>query len=349
MQRKRSKAIHDFILERIETHPLDISAMVTKEFGISRQAACRHMRQLVGNGFIETSKTSHHVKYELKELESKQYDFNVKDPLEEDKVWTAYVKPVITNFTNANAYDILYYGFTEIFNNALDHSEGEIVNVTISIDANNIKLVVKDDGIGIFKKIQGHFDLDDSRHALLELSKGKITSDPERHTGEGIFFASRMFDCFFIWSQYLSYIRHSDDDWLLEYRAIEHIGTYVSMRIRHNTNKTSTEVFEKYASEANDYGFTRTHVPVNLALYEGETLVSRSQAKRLLARVDRFKEVWLDFKDVKSIGPAFADEIFRVFAKAHPNIQLFWSNANPMVEKMIHRAMSNGGVPTITP
>ena len=36
----------------------------------------------------------------------------------------------------------------------------------------------------------------DKRQALFELSKGKFTTDPSRHSGEGVFFTSRMFDDF---------------------------------------------------------------------------------------------------------------------------------------------------------
>lgn len=76
-------------------------------------------------------------------------------------------------------------------------------------------------------------------------------------------------------------------------------------------------------------------------------LVSRSQAKRLLARVDRFKTVLLDFSGIESVGQAFADEIFRVFRKQHPEVAILPCNANEAVERMINRALGangNGGV-----
>jgi biotin operon repressor len=342
MQRTRSLAIREFIFGNIDVHPSDISAVVAATFGISRQAASRHVQSLVKSGAVKATGKGRRIQYSLKEMESKVYKFSLKTPLEEDIIWATYVRPVIIAFAGSNTYDILNYGFTEMFNNVVDHSEATTVKVSIFIYANKIILRVRDDGIGIFKKIQDHFGLEDPRHALLELVKGKVTSDPEKHTGEGIFFASRMFDCFIIWSHFLSYIRYADDDWLFEDRKTEWKGTDITMEIQHDTSRTSAEVFDKYAGEANDYGFTRTYVPVNLALYEGETLVSRSQAKRLLSRVDRFKEVWLDFKEVKNIGPAFADEIFRVFANTHPDIRLSWTNANPLVEKMIARAKGNG-------
>lgn len=79
---------------------------------------------------------------------------------------------------------------------------------------------------------------------------------------------------------------------------------------------------------------------VSLAQAQNETLVSRSQAKRVLARLERFKEVLLDFKRVTSIGPAFADEIFRVFRSTHPAVHLVVVNASDEVQKMIRRAES---------
>jgi hypothetical protein len=79
-------------------------------------------------------------------------------------------------------------------------------------------------------------------------------------------------------------------------------------------------------------------VPVRLGLYEGERLVSRSQAKRILNRVERFRYVILDFAGVDTIGPAFADEVFRVFANRHPEISLMAINESEQIGRMINRA-----------
>jgi len=66
--------------------------------------------------------------------------------------------------------------------------------------------------------------------------------------------------------------------------------------------------------------------------------VSRSQAKRILAGIDRFKVVSLDFTGVEWIGQAFADEIFRVYQNAHPDIEILVESANTDVRAMIQRA-----------
>jgi uncharacterized protein (DUF1330 family) len=86
---------------------------------------------------------------------------------------------------------------------------------------------------------------------------------------------------------------------------------------------------------------TKMLVPVCLEQHGDEALVARSQAKRLLARVDKFKVVIFDFADVSTIGQAFADEIFRVFRNQHPEIEMTRLNASKEVEQMIRRAESS--------
>jgi translation initiation factor IF-3 len=87
--------------------------------------------------------------------------------------------------------------------------------------------------------------------------------------------------------------------------------------------------------------FTKTIVSVRLVQYGDESVVTRSQAKRLLAGVDKVKVVVFDFAGVEAIGQAFADEVFRVFKKQHPEIEVMSLNANQEVSQMIRRAESS--------
>src|SRR5882762_5697831 len=57
--------------------------------------------------------------------------------------------------------------------------------------------------VAIFRKIATALGLANEAHAILELTKGKLTTDRQRHSGEGIFFTSRMFDWFGILSHNL--------------------------------------------------------------------------------------------------------------------------------------------------
>ena len=90
-----------------------------------------------------------------------------------------------------NALDIWRHCFTEMFNNAVDHSSGTRIAVRLKRTAVNAEIAIIDNGVGIFKKIQRAMKFSDERHSALELAKGKFTTDPVRHTGEGIFFTSK--------------------------------------------------------------------------------------------------------------------------------------------------------------
>lgn len=335
----RGEAVRRFILENVEKHPADIAIITAEKFEITRQAVNKHLRKLVDENAIFENGNTRNRTYQLASLVSFSESYQIDEKLEEDQVWRKDIAIHLANLPQ-NVLDIWHYGFTEMFNNAIDHSEGDYIRVRLNKTAINAEISIYDDGVGIFKKIQAKLDLIDERQAVLELAKGKLTTDPSRHTGEGIFFSSRVFDYFMILSGgvYFSHQFDDQEDWIME-REESSSGTYVLMKINDSSIRTIKEIFDEFSS-MDDYGFTKTVVPVKLAQYGDEYLVSRSQAKRLLSRIDRFKTVLFDFHGVEAIGQSFADEIFRVFAEQHPNMQLLDIRANPEVEKMISRARS---------
>ena len=339
-----SEDIRNFIVENIEHHPSDISALAGEKFSISRQAIHLHLKNLEEEGVISSEGSTRGKKYFLRVMLEQHWTIPLSSGLQEDRVWREHIEPLMKQINiKSSVTDMCHYGFTEMVNNVLDHSEAQTFSVSFKATAKNIRMSVSDNGVGIFEKIKQAYKLEDHRHAILELAKGKVTVDPERHTGEGIFFTTRMFDYFAILSGRLFYSRRSKgDDWLIEDKDSDHHGTYVVMEIDRNSPRTAKEIFDQFASEAHNYGFTKTHVPVKLAIYGHENLISRSQAKRLLARFDKFKEVLLDFDGVKKIGQAFADEIFRVYKNEHPSVEIVWIRANEEVEKMIQRAQDGG-------
>lgn len=336
---KKSDQIKSFILRNVTEHPGDISAFTAKKFGVTRQAVLRHIRKLVEDGVLLGKGKTRATNYQLKKLLDESFQVSITPDLAEDIVWSEHLKPLLTDL-KSNVFNICQHGFTEMLNNVIDHSEGSVSILSVERTALWVELVVQDDGVGIFNKIQKELGLADKRHTILELTKGKFTTDPERHTGEGIFFTSRMFDSFWIHSDELSLCHlEVSGDWLLEDHATPVPGTYVTMRIDVRSRRNIAAVFERFTT-GEDYSFSRTHVPINLAQYGDEKLISRSQAKRVLARFEEFKEVFLDFAGVKTIGQAFADEIFRVFQRQHPEVQLVHVNANSAVKRMILRALS---------
>ena len=335
--RARGETIRNYILANVEKHPADIAKKTAEHFNVSRQAVNKHLKKLTNEKCLNEAGNTRSRTYAPAALSSWDSIYYLEQDLKEDVIWTNDIKPVLGNLPK-NAMDIWHHGFTEMFNNVIDHSDSKTVFVIVEKTATATQMIISDRGVGIFKKIQTALNLLDERHAILELSKGKLTTDPRNHSGEGIFFTSRMFDTFDILSGgvYLSHEFGKAEDWIIE-REQPKSGTSVFLRLNNHTSRTDKKVFDSFTS-GEDYGFTKTIVPVALARYGNDSLISRSQAKRLLARVELFKTVMFDFENVDTIGQAFADEIFRVFANNHPEMILRVLNANREVDNMINRA-----------
>ena len=292
-------------------------------------------------GWLISTGSGKGKRYFLGELREHKSLHPLSEELTEDGIWRNQYSFIFEGLPE-NIVDICHYGFTEMVNNVIDHSGGNHIYISTIRDKEKITIFVLDDGEGIFRKIKRLCDLNDERQALFELSKGKLTTDPDNHTGEGIFFTSRVFDAFEIDSKGVKF-SHGDQfefDYILETTFSENeVGTSVHMLINMDSKRHIQAVFDDYAGP-DEFQFNKTVIPVRLAQYSNEKLVSRSQAKRLLTRIESFKIVMFNFEGVSAIGQAFADEIFRVYANNHPDISLLPVKMELNVEKMVNRAIS---------
>jgi len=324
------------ILDLIDRDSRGVARRLSEEVGLSRQAGNVHLRAMERDGIIVAEGNTRARTYRLADMhvETKRYP---TAGLDEHVVWREVFAPAVADLPE-NVRDIWSYGVTEMVNNAIDHSESPTVLVGVRRNALYTIGFVADQGVGIFAKIQKALGLYDPREAILELAKGKLTTDPKSHTGEGVFFTSKAFEHYDIRSGNLLFLHDPElaDDFLIETETGEH-GTAVVMRLANDSPRVLKAVFDEF-SDPEEYTFWKTVVPVRLAQYEGEKLVSRSQAKRLTMRFERFRNVVLDFTGVTEIGQAFADELFRVFALAHPEVLLAPMNMVPAVTDMVDRA-----------
>jgi len=78
-------------------------------------------------------------------------------------------------------------------------------------------------------------------------------------------------------------------------------GTKVSFKINQAARKDLKKLFAHYTNS--DYEFDKTKVRVRLSGREDE-FISRSQAKRLLLGMEKFRSIILDFKKVEFIDSA---------------------------------------------
>jgi anti-sigma regulatory factor (Ser/Thr protein kinase) len=326
-------AIKTYIIETVTKHQNDILSSTVEYFHISKPTASKYINELIKDNILKKGGSGRYPKYQLVDTVIEK-DYKRELGLEEDIIWREDFSKFFSDVP-INVKLACQYGFTEILNNAIDHSESDEIKISLITNALKIEIHIQDYGIGIFNKIQKDLGLDSPKYAILELAKGKFTSDPNKHSGEGIFFTSRIFDMFAILSSDLTFFGHKDNDWLLENRGEGVLGTLVVMEVSKKSSISIADVFNEYTDVDMIPGFHKTIVPVQLMQYEGESLVSRSQAKRLITRFDRFLEVILDFTGVSIIGQAFADEVFRIFKSEHPKVNVIALNYNDNVKKMI--------------
>ena len=334
LKREEKGKIKEFLLKIISIGENPYKAM-ENNFKISRQTVSKYLSELVEKNYItKNSKGNYAINFYISE--SKTYK---NKNLEEDIVYDELIKKYEIDKKN-NVKHILVYAFTEMLNNAIEHSEGTEISIHYTENYFNIFVIIKDNGIGIFKKIVRDHNLKNENEAIFELKKGKLTSDAENHSGEGIFFTSKVVDYFLISSFNKTFSSGSDEYFysIEQNRERTIKGTEVILVLNKNTERTTKEIFDEYTSD--DFVFNKTKITVHLAKdYLGHDFVSRSLAKRILMNVEKFKVIVLDFENIDNIGQGFADEVFRVFKNKNPDITIVPINMNEEIEFMINRAM----------
>ena len=329
--------LKDAILSSIAENGAVNASGIALRHGVSRQTVYRCLTELKdSNSVVCLGRNKYDFVYSRKAVKL------INKGLEEETVWTQFIEPNLPTMTK-NAMRAVGFCFSEMMNNAINHSESDKIDVRIKTCVYSTEIFIADFGVGIFQKICNALNLDEKRHAVLELAKGKFTTDPVSHTGEGIFFSSKVAESFIIVSDKLAFFGNYkgqlEQPVLLDNLIDEKdsFKTLVYFKIINISDFDLNTVFEKYTQQPDDYGFSKTQIPVKLLSYgeKNALLYSRSQARRLLARLDKFENIVMDFEGVEDIGQGFADEIFRVFANAHPDVRLGVINCSAAVEKMI--------------
>ena len=333
------------ILDYVEKRRTVTGKELAGVLGISRQAVNKHLKILIQDNRIEKEGSTRGTTYRQPTSRRKppsvlkiKKSYILKG-LEEDRVFLEMAPRLNLNKElNSSAFNIAHYAFTEILNNSIDHSLSEKCSVNVNLDQYKFNFSIRDYGIGIFHSIFTKYNLADEYAAIGELLKGKTTTMKEKHTGEGIFFTSKAADSVFFRSHKmeLNYDNLRKDVFIQEKKFIK--GTEVVFTISKRSRRKLDKIFSQFAPEEFDYQFERTRVLVRLF---HQNYISRSEAKRLLYGLDKFRQITLDFKGVNSIGQGFADEIFRVFSDSHPNIELKIENISPALEPMIEHAVDN--------
>jgi len=319
------------------------AADVVSRTELSRAYVHRFLKKLADEGLIVLigkANQAHYViastKGKLPAKPSRVRKIITNRGLAEDKV-LGQIKEESSIFQgmSGNVSSIIDYAFTEMLNNAIEHSSSEKIDMIVTKTSMDILFTIADQGVGIFNNIRKKKRLVSTMDAIQDLLKGKETTAPEGHSGEGIFFTSKIADRLIIKSfeKKIVFDNIGQDIYIKDIQSSR--GTKVDFVLGLKSKKTLSDLFNQYTDES--FQFSKTGVKVKL-YHQNIDYVSRSQARRILAGLEKFKTIELDFKDVETVGQAFADEIFRVWRSAHKDIKVAVLNANENIMLMIRRA-----------
>lgn len=310
-----------------------LPAAVAERLGVAVPTARGVVRQLLALQWLAVEGPRSRPRYRPGPMRQVVRSYPL-DGLQEDRPWAQDFAPRL-DLPPAVAR-LVEHAFTELVNNAIDHSGGRSVTVSMRQTPVQVQLLVSDDGRGVFDAIVEHFAISDPAEAMLELAKGKLTSQPARHTGRGLCFTARLADVFDLHANQAAF-QHMDGrsaPWQPVRPACAR-GSAVYVAIRLDTARTLDAVLRQHSLDGQGYAFERTVVPLQLAAGPQARLASRAQARRVAARLAQFRRVELDFAGLDDIGHGFADELLRVFPHAHPEVQLVPTNMAPRVAAMV--------------
>ncbi|HZF81829.1 MAG TPA: DUF4325 domain-containing protein [Rubrivivax sp.] len=337
MARLKIAPLTPWITEAAVLHGDDLHAHLMHRLDISRRRAGTLLSKLVQAQWLLTIGTRRKPAYRPGPLRQvvKRYPLQ---GLQEDLPWRRDFHPFFE--LPAELRRMAQHAFTELLNNAVDHSGGGNVTVSMRQTPLQVQLLVSDDGCGLFDRIAQSFHIGDPQLAMLELSKGKLTSLPERHSGHGLFFTSRLADVLDIHANAAAFQCRSWDGrrWHAG-RPAAKTGTSVYLAINIDSPRTLDGVLREYSQDGTGYGFERTVVPLQLVAADGVGLISRADARRVAGNLTRFQRAEIDFDGVAEIGHGFADELFRVFQCQHPQLAIVPVAMQPRVAGMVGQVM----------
>jgi len=346
-----------WITPAAQQHGAALPDAVAARLGVGRRSALALLRRLEAAQWLRRSGPQRRPVWQPGAMRQVVHSYALAG-LQEDRVWAQDFAPGFV--LPAAVQRMARHALTELVNNAVEHSGGRRVTVSMRQTPLQLQLLVSDDGCGLFERIAQAHGIDDARLAMFELAKGGLTSRAAQHCGQGLFFSARVGDIFDIHANGAAFQFRAGETGPMvdaagaagqtgaapdaaagrwhDTRPATAAGTSVYLAIALDTPRTLQQVLQQHALPTTQglprLGFDLTQVPLGL-LGSGGALASRAEARRVAARLGGFRAADLDFRGIADIGHGFADELFRVFAQQHPQLQLRPHGMSPAVAAMV--------------
>lgn len=170
MERSRTRSIQHYIVEHVDDDPRGIARRVAQAYGISRQAANRHLDALVGAGVLEEAGHTRARAYALRRSSAMSRELRVTPVLSSSRVWADVMAPILAG-DRAIVRETCRGIFKELVENAIRHAGASWISIELVTSARQIDLTVSDDGRGIFDALAERFMVATARDAAEEFAR----------------------------------------------------------------------------------------------------------------------------------------------------------------------------------
>ena len=330
-----SGKIKQFILNNIPLHQKDIIYTAVNQFGISRQAALKHMNALIDNNMVMAYGKTRDRRYKL----IPQVNYNKIIPIDSDFILHDVLQEnflIHLESLPKNIFQICEYSIEALVNNIVEHSQASNLYVKLFLTYSDLNIIISDNGSGLLDNIRSKLDLEIVELAALELAKGQITTNLLKNSGEALNTIFHLFDKVEVDSSGYGIVYLSNrEQWDIKY-STQKQGTRVHLQINPNSNRTCDKIFQKLFNKKEQC------IRLPISLLKGpkkNSLISKQQAKNIFWNIGSINTIQFDFYNIDLIGPAFADELVRQSISINSDVSIEWINANDTIDLLMKRAL----------
>ncbi len=327
------------LLGLIERHGAINCTEISEQTGYTRQTVHRYLRSMVDAGELAVSGRARATRYFLPKFPPGLLQINLGE-FDTDEIWATAEPKLLPSSASPAARGLARFCFGELLSNASTHSAGASATLHCQSLPDLIRFELADTGLGLFTRVREKLKLASDLDALVELSKSPLTTMPATHFGRGLFVVAAACQRFHIVANGLRWTQDNiRGDQLLS--QIERVpGTRVGCEIDPASEAEAQQLLRERAASSSPLSATGRVALLVLNQQGTGNFVSRAEAQSLMRGMEQLREVRLDFTGVEGVGSGFAEEIFAVWAAAHPKVRIRVLNANPVVQRVIDHAAS---------
>jgi winged helix-turn-helix DNA-binding protein len=239
MSRSQTESIREYILDCVASSPRSVARQVAQAYGISRQAANRHLDALVESGTIEQTGHTRSREYRLLCTSLLNREVRVTPVLDPERLWDDHIASVLAG-DRVSVRDLCRGAFGELVRNVIEHARASWINVAFSTTARHVDIAIADDGRGIFSRVAERIGGASPRETALLWSRHANALSVD-FPGSKLSLLGRNFEAFTVTSSgvVLSFDSASDE-WTVTDDPAVNTGTRVSLRMLRSRSSSAS-------------------------------------------------------------------------------------------------------------